>query len=50
MGEAHVAENPMACEEVTWRSRDGPEGPVYEDLGSTGSRTPWGSSTAQRSI
>jgi hypothetical protein len=45
---AHVIENPMACDEVTWRSRDGSEGPVYEDLGSKGSRTPRGSSMARR--
>ncbi len=37
---AHVAENLIACNEVIRRSRDG----------SVGSRTPWGSSTAQRTI
>ncbi len=47
---AHAAENLMACGEVTQRSRDGSRGSVYEDLGSIGSRTPLGSSTAQRSI
>ncbi len=29
---AYVAENPMACDVVTRRSRDRSEGPVYEDL------------------
>ena len=38
----------MACDEITWRSRDGSRGPVFEDSGSKGSRTPRGSSTARR--
>ena len=39
-GGAHITENPVACDEVTWRSRDGSKGPVFEDSGSKGSGTP----------
>ena len=32
MGRRYVTENPMACDEVTWRSRDGSWGSTYKEI------------------